>query len=208
MAVGATKNIVIHSAFIRNIILPQQLLLPIRERYIAVEMEKTAMAWEATKRSAAELQREDSLIEQRRREVDARTDALEKLIGAERTREVERIHARTRKLVAEKQMAIAELEASRTVTLGEADADVKRWMGEADATGFELKVAAVGDPASYTRYRLAEGLPDNVRVRVVHAGAGTLWTDLEKTTGAVGAGRILQGGQAEAGRTEPAEPAP
>jgi hypothetical protein len=192
MRVGQTKNIVVHSAFIRNIILPQQLLLPIRQRYIAVEKEQTAKVWEVTKRSAAQLQREESLIEQRRREIEARTDALEKLIGAEQTRAIERIHAKTRKLVAEKQTEIAKLDAARAITLGEAEADVKRWMGEADATGFELKVAAVGDPVSYTRYRLAEVLPAEARVRVVHTGDGTLWTDLEKTAGAVAAGKLLR----------------
>jgi len=46
--VGKEKNIVVHSAFIRNIILPETLLEPIRERYVAVEKEITAKAWGKT----------------------------------------------------------------------------------------------------------------------------------------------------------------
>ncbi len=190
--IGRQKHIEIHSAFIRNILLPEQLLIPIRERYIAVEMEKTAKIRETTKRSAADLQREKSLVDQRTQEVHAKIEALVQVIKAEQERQTGQLDAQKRKLVAEKQMAIAKLDAERTITLGQAQTDVKRWRGEADAKGFQMKVASFGDPAAYTRYVVAKKLPPGMSVRVVHTGDGTLWTDLEKTAGATAAGVILR----------------
>ncbi|MCX7846455.1 MAG: SPFH domain-containing protein [bacterium] len=203
MEVARTKNIVIHSAFIRNIIIPDALLRPIRERYIAVEKEKTSRAWQATKRSAGDLQRERSLISQRTREIEARTEALVQLIRAEKERTVQQIAAQTRRLVAEKQAQIAQLDAQRTLTLGEANADVRRWLGEADAQGLQLKIAAIGSPEAYTRYQLAQRLPANLTINIVRTGEGTLWTDLEKTAGAAAAGTILRNSQ-----TPSPQPAP
>ncbi|NLF38940.1 hypothetical protein GX586_05805, partial [bacterium] len=189
------KNVVIHSAFIRNIMLPESLLTPIRERYISVEKEKTAKIQEVTRKSAAQLQREKSLIVQRRQEVEAQTLALVNLVQADQNLIAEQMDATTRKLVAEKQVEIAQLDAARAVALGEAQADVKRMQGEAEAQGFALKVKAFGDAQSYTRYQVARLLPADLRVNIVHTGDGTLWTDLEKTAGTVSAGTILSGKQ-------------
>jgi len=190
--VALDKNIVIHSAFIRNILLPQDLLLPIRERYIAVEKEKTSKTWQATRRKAADLQRETSLVAQRTREVEAKTEALINVVQAEKTRQAEQISANTRKLVAEKQAEIAALDAQRAVVLGSAQADVRQLQGEADAQGFKMKVDAFGSPQSYTRYQVAQKLDPGLKIRIVHTGQGTLWTDLEKTVGTAAAGTVLK----------------
>ncbi|MCX7002825.1 MAG: SPFH domain-containing protein, partial [bacterium] len=190
--VGARKNIVVHSAFIRNIILPQALLQPIRQRYVAAERELTSKVWQNTKQSAADLQRETSMIGQRTRGVEAQASAAVAVVNAEQQREAGQIDAATRKLVAEKQLQIAALDAERVTVLGEAQADVKRWAGEAEAQGQQLKVAAFGSPTAYTRYQVAQSLPADLKVRLVHTGPGTLWTDLEKTAGAAAAGQILQ----------------
>ncbi len=190
--VGARKNIVVHSAFIRNIILPQALLQPIRQRYVAAEREITSKVWQNTKQSAADLQRETSLIGQRTRAVEAQASAAVSVVAAEQQREAGQIEASTRKLVAEKQLQIAALDAERVTVLGQAQADVKRWAGEAEAQGQQLKVGAFGSPTAYTRYQVAQALPADLKVRLVHTGPGTLWTDLEKTAGAAAAGTILQ----------------
>jgi len=195
--VGKEKNIVVHSAFIRNIILPESLLEPIRERYVAVEKEVTANAWGKAKESAGELQRETSLIKQRTLEVQAEADALVKVIAAEKTRDKEKIAAETRRKVAEKQAEIAEIDAESTVILGEADADVLRWNGEAEGNGLKLEVNALGSPDAYTQYRLAKKLPKDMRISIVRTGDGTLWTDLEKTVGTAAAGKILKQKPAE-----------
>ena len=178
------KHVTIHSAYIRHITIPDNLLQPIRESYVAQEIERTAKVQEETRRSAAALQRERALITQRRQEVLAGTDALKLRLQAEATREVAEIEAGTRRLVAEKQQEIAQLEAQRTKLLGEAQAQVQRLLGEARAGLFKLKVAAFkGDGDAFARYTLAESVPDDLTIRLVETGEGTLWTDLDKATG-------------------------
>lgn len=178
------KHVTIHSAYIRHISIPDSLLQPIRESYVAQEIERTAKVQEETRRSAAALQRERALITQRKQEVHAETEALKLRLQAEATREVAEVEATTRRLVAEKQQEIAHLEAQRTKRLGEARAEVQRLLGEARAGLFKLKVAAFkGDGDAFARYTLAESVREDLTIRLVETGEGTLWTDLDKSTG-------------------------
>lgn len=185
--IGDQKNVNILSAFIRNIMIPDTLLAPIKESFVAVEKEKTAKIWEETRKSAALLERERAMIEQRRREVQAETAALVATVVAQTEQEVANIDAQTRLRVAEMQQHIAELEAERTRLLGTAQAEVTAMHGNAVASGLQKKVAAFqGDALSYARYNFALNLADTFALRLLHAGPGTLWTDLQGTAGISG----------------------
>ena len=178
------KHVEVHSAYIRQISIPDNLLVPIRQSFVAKEKERTAKVQEETRRSAAALEREERLIEQRRQEVKAETKALVQQIAAETDRTIEEIHAETRRLVAEKQQAIAKLDAQRTELLGKAKAEVTRMQGEARAGRFALKVGAFnGDSKAFARYAFAESLPEDLQVRLVETGEGTFWTDLDTAAG-------------------------
>jgi hypothetical protein len=182
--VAKEKNIEVHSAFIRHIVIPPTLLKPIQEAFIAVQKEKTAKFWEDTRKSAAQLEGERALIVQREQEVAAQTSALAAKINAQAGQDVGKIEAETRRLVAEKQQAIAGLDAERTLALGKAEASVQKRLGEARAQLFGLKVAAFGnDAAAFRRYTFATALPDDLGIRLVQQGQGTLWTDLGGTAG-------------------------
>jgi hypothetical protein len=184
LRIGKQKNLNILSAFIRHIIIPDTLLAPIKESFVAVEKEKTAKVWEETRRSAALLERERTLIDQRRREVQAETAALIATIVAQTDQEVANIEAQTRLRVADMQQQIAALDAERTRTLGTARAAVTALRGNAVAGGFNQKVTAFrGDAASFARYNFARQLADDFAVRIIHSGPGTLWTDLKGTAG-------------------------
>lgn len=195
--IGGRKWVAIHSAFIRNILIPEALLKPIQDSVVAVEKRKTAAVQEDMKKSAADLQREQSLIEQRRLEVLSETSALTATITAGMDREVAGIEAATRLAVAEKQREIARLEADRTKVLGEAEATVTGMRGNAQAEAFRMKVEAFGgDAAAFARYTFTQSLPPDLKVRLVHAGPGTLWTDLKGTAGvgALSGMKILEEG--------------
>ncbi len=197
------KYIEVHSAYIRHISIPQNLLEPIRQAVVAQEMEQTAKVQELTRKSAADLEREQQLIEQRRQEVRFETQALIEQIKAEAEREVGQIEAETRRLVAEKQQEIAKLEAQRTELLGTAQAQVKQLLGEAEASRFALKVAAFGgDSDAFARFAFAESLPPQLRIHLVQTGEGTFWTDLQGRGDALW-GKLLEDGKAK----EPARPA-
>lgn len=178
------KHVTVHSAYIRHISIPDNLLAPIRESFVAQEIERTAKVQEETRKSAAALQRERSLIVQRKQEVHAETEALVQRLRAEANRQVAEIDAQTRRLVAEKQQEIARLEAQRTKLLGEAQAGVARLLGEARAGLFRLKVGAFkGDADAFARFSFADDLADDLQVRLVQTGPGTFWTDLDRSTG-------------------------
>lgn len=188
------KHVEIHSAYIRHITIPDNLLEPIRESFVAKEKELTAAVQEETRRSAAALQRERSLIEQRKKEVHAETGALVNRIDADTGRQVAEIEAETRRLVAEKQQEIARLEARATKLLGEARANVERLLGEARAGLFELKVGAFGgDSQAFARYTFANELPEGLEIRLVQSGEGTFWTDLDQTAGGPLMGNLVEG---------------
>ena len=178
-----TKNVTVHTAYIRHIMIPDELLSPIRESFVAQEMERTAQVQQETRRSAAQLQREQALIEQRRQEAHAETAARVLHVRAESERAVAEIEAETRRLVAEKQQEIAQLQAERTRLLGEARAEVEQMLGEARASLFRMQVAAFGgDSDAFVRYSFADSLPPDLDIRLVQTGEGTFWTDLDRAT--------------------------
>ena len=47
------------------------------------------------------------------------------------------------------------------------------------ARGLQLKVKAFGDAEAYNLWTLAATLGDDLKINILHAGPGTLWTDLE-----------------------------
>ena len=179
------KHVDVHSAFIRHIKIPDTLTKPIQEAFISVEIQKTAKFKEDTRKSQGDLEREQALITQRTQEVEAQTGALVTKIGAQAEQEVGQIEAQTRALVATKQKEIAELDAARTLVLGQANAAVQKKLGEARASMFALKVKAFGgDAEAFRKYTFADALPPEFSLRLVQSGPGTFWTDLSGTAGA------------------------
>ena len=65
------------------------------------------------------------------------------------------------------------------MALGEAENASKKMQQEAKAQLFELAVKAFGDPTAYTKWQFAQGLPDDIDLKMIYSGPGTLWTDLK-----------------------------
>jgi hypothetical protein len=195
-AISKSKNVEVHSAFIRQIEIPPTLRKPIQEAYVSVQKEETARVWEETRKSAARLAGEKTLITKAEAEVAAQTKAIVQTINAQAEQDVGKIDADTRLLIAQKQKEIASLEAQRTLVLGQAQAAVQKKLGDARAELFALKVQAFGgDATAFRRYAFAEALPQDLAIRLVQSGSGTLWTDLTGTAGLddVAKAKILKG---------------
>jgi len=203
------KHIDVHSAFIRHITIPATLLRPIQEAFISVEKEKTAKFWEETRKTAADLERQQALIVQRTQEVEAQTAALVQKIAAEAEQEVASIDAETRQHVALKQKEIAELDAKISLLVGQAEAAVAKLRGAAQASIYALKVQAFrGDVDAYRRHMFAESLPPEFILHLVETGPGTFWTDLESRIGREEAVRLKylrDGGTPPSGIVNPTE---
>lgn len=192
----AEKRIVVHNALIRQVNVPMQILQPIQQASVAVEQDLTNKTKQVTARKLAELNTEQGLIEQRRRQVGQETEKLKAEIQADQEKQVAQLQAEALKQVAEIEKQTAQLRGDKLRKLGEAQAKTVTLVEGEKAKGFAMKVTAIGDPSAYTLWEFANNLNNEVRINILHAGPGTLWTDLEKATlGELGGATLLQKGQ-------------
>jgi len=180
--VFAEKDLIVHNALIRHVEVPQQILEPIQQTSIAVEQDLTNKERQNTARRQAELNTEVTLIEQRRRQVEQETQKLVAEVKADQEKTVAEIQAGTKRKAAEIAMETANIFADTTRILAIARADALKMVEGAKADGFRLKAAAFKDPVAYTYWEMAKNLNPEMKVNILHAGEGTLWTDLEKAT--------------------------
>ncbi|HHX98081.1 MAG TPA: SPFH domain-containing protein [Kiritimatiellia bacterium] len=186
------KRILIHNALIRHVNVPDQILNPIQQASLAQEQDLTNQEKQNTARKLAELNTELSLITQRREQVAQETEKIKAVIQADQEKQVAEIYGDTVRQTAEIEKETAGVRAERITTLGQADAEVVRLIEGERAKGQQLKVKAFGDPEAYSLWTLAAALDDDLVINILHAGPGTLWTDLEKAGLAeIGAGQAL-----------------
>lgn len=181
-AVMGERRITVHNALIRHVNVPEQILKPIQQASVSVEQDLTNKEKQNTARKQAELNTEQTLIQQRAGQVAQETERIKAQIRADQQKDVARIHAQTMKKVADIERQTAIVRAERTRKIGKAEADVITLVQGEIARGFELKAAAFGDPRAYALWEFAENLPADLRISILHSGPGTLWTDLQRAT--------------------------
>ena len=187
------KNISIHNALIRHVNVPEQILDPIQQASIAVEQDLTNREKQNTARKLAQLNTEQTLIEQRGAEVAQQTAALKATIKADQDKAVAEILAETIKQAALVEQQTAGQHAEKVKKLGKAQAEKTLMVEGEKAKGFQMKATALGDPQAYTLVELANNLNPDIRINILHAGEGTLWTDLQGARlGDLGGAKILQ----------------
>ena len=179
-AICAEKNVIVRSAFIRNIVIPENYLKEIRQRQIAAEAEVTNQARKATAQSEADVERELRIIDQRVREVQA--EIVRKVAAVDR--DVTNVETKTKaeleKMKADYESRIAALEAERTQLTGAAEAEVTRLKETAINSKYELRMKVFDkDAEAFLRYSLAEQLNPNMKLRLFHSGPGTFWTNMD-----------------------------
>ncbi len=174
------KDILVLNSLIRHVDVPGQILEPIQQASLAVEQNLTNKARQATARKQAELNTSESLIDQKRQEVMQETEKLVAETKAQEDRAVASIKADAEMQVGQIAQETAKVRAGTARILGEAKASVISMVEGEMAKGFELKLKAISDPEAYNLLRFSEELNPDIDVKVIHAGEGTLWTDLEK----------------------------
>ncbi len=191
--VFAEKNLLVHNALIRHVEVPQQILDPIQQTSIAVEQDLTNKERQNTARKQAELNTETTLIEQRRRQVEQETRKLVAEIQADQEKTVAEIQAETKRKASEIAAETADIAADTTRLLGTAKADALKMVEGAKADGFQLKATAFQDPTAFIYWEMARSLNPAMKINILHAGDGTLWTDLENATlGDLGGAKTIQ----------------
>ena len=173
------KSIVVHNAIIRNVTIPTNILKPIQEASLAVEQNLTNYSLQETAKIEAELNLHTAMIEQKRREIEQETCKITAEIAAQQKQSVALIAAETELEVAQLQLKRSELEAARTKLKGETDVKVTFMRDNEKALGVEMKAGALGSSGVMADLLLVEKLNPNVKLQVIYAGDGTLWTDLK-----------------------------
>jgi hypothetical protein len=177
--VCAEKKVGIHSAFIRNTIIPENFLEPKRARQLAVETKLTSEAKQATAQTEAEVAKAKSMIAQGVAEVEAETERLVAGIDRETENVKVQTEAEIEGLKARYGAQIAQLDNERTKVLGQAEAQAKTMTETAKSSIYKMKMDLFrNDGNAYLRYAMAEKLNENIVLRLYHSGPGTLWTNL------------------------------
>jgi regulator of protease activity HflC (stomatin/prohibitin superfamily) len=189
----AERRIIVHRALIRHVNVPMQILDPIQQASIAQEQDLTNREKQNTAKKMAELNTEISLIAQKREQVAQETEKIKAEIKADQQKQVAEIGAEALKKVSEIGKETAAVHAEQVTKLGKAEADMVKLVDGERANGYQLRVKAFGDPVAYNLWTFATNMNPNVAVNILHAGPGTLWTDLEKANlGEMGGAAILQ----------------
>lgn len=187
------KKIKVHNALIRHVAVPMQILDPIQQASVAIEKDLTNKEKQNTAKKKAELNTELTLIEQRRQQVAQETRKIKAEINADLEKQVAQIHAESLRQMAEIEKITAGVYAEKIRKLGKAEADAVRMVEGEQAKGIWLKTEVFKDPVGFTLFEFANNLNDTVKVNILHAGDGTMWTDLQNPRLGDFTPRILQG---------------
>ncbi len=176
------KGITLLYGLVRHIYIPQEIRLPIQNSFIADELKLTRDQEKLTAKTEANLREEEAKVELESEKVRVETEKMVASVAAEGEKEANEIGAEAKQLVAAIDRQIAELDAQKEVLLGEADAKAEEMEQEATAEKFGLAVEAFGSGSAYTKWAFAENLPEDIDLKLLYAGEGTLWTDLKGIT--------------------------
>jgi len=176
------KGISLLYGLVRHIYIPKEVREPIQKGYVANELSLTRAQETTTAKMEASLREAEQTVLLEAARITEGTKKLVAETKANGQKEAETIAAETEKKVAAIDLNCAQFDAQKTVALGEAENASKRMQQEARSQLFELAVKAFGDPTAYTKWQFAQGLPEDIDLKMIYSGPGTLWTDLKGLT--------------------------
>jgi len=178
----AEKYIVIHNAIIRHAEVPTDILMPIQESSIAKEQDLTNKERQETARKQAELNTETAMIEQLKKQVEQETEKIVATTVAQTKNEVAGIQAAATLEVATINLEKAAVQAGITQVQGEAKVKSEFLVANEKALGEQMRSGVFKDPATLAELTFVDKLNPTLGIRIIHAGEGTLWTDLKGLT--------------------------
>lgn len=172
-------NVLVRSAFIRNIIIPDRFLEQKRLERLAIENKLTSEALTLTAATQAEVAEAKQTIELKVAKVKAETKRQVETVEQETLNVTSVTDAEIDRLKDEYSAKIQEVDTQRDRTLGEAEASAKKAKETAEAAIFKMRMEVFSkDSDAYLRYTMAKELNPNIRVRLFQSGPGTLWTNM------------------------------
>jgi hypothetical protein len=120
------------------------------------------------------------MVDQLKKQVEQETAKLVATIAAETKNQVAGIRAGAALDVATINLERSTIQAAITQVKGEAEIQAAFRLDNERAAGEKLRGAVFQDPATLADLTFVDKLNPAVGIRILHAGEGTLWTDLEK----------------------------
>jgi regulator of protease activity HflC (stomatin/prohibitin superfamily) len=175
-------GVALQYGLVRHIYIPQEVRIPIQQKYLADELKLTRDQEQLTARTEANLREAEKKVELEAERIRVETDKRVAEKKAEGDKTAAETRAETQKLMAVVDRKTAELEREAKVAVGQAEADAQKLMEEAKAGRFKLAVAAFGSGDAFNQWVFATGLPEDIQLNLLYAGEGTFWTDLKGFT--------------------------
>lgn len=172
------KYIVIHNAIIRHVEIPAEILQPIQTASLSKEQDLTNKERQNTARMQAELNTETAMVQQLKKQVEQQSAKLVATIVAETKNEVASIQADAALDVATINLDRSAVQAEITQVRGEAEVQANFMVANERAGGEKMRSAVFQNPATLADLTFVDKLNPAVGIRILHAGEGTLWTDL------------------------------
>ena len=173
------RAIVVHNAIIRHVEVPAEILSPIQAASEAKEQDLTNRERQNTARKQAELNIRIAKVDQLRKEVEQETGKKVATIAADTKRLTAQLEAEAKLAVAQLDLERAKIEAQTTQLLGEAQVKADFLVSNEEALGIRRRAEVFKNPATLADLTLVEQLNPALSIRLLHAGEGTLWTDLK-----------------------------
>jgi hypothetical protein len=172
-------KVIVRSAFIRNIIIPDNFLEQKRLERIAVETKLTSIEKTLTAETEKDVAKAKQTIDQAVQKVQEETDRLVGSINQTTQTLQDVTKAEIDQMRDEYAAKIATIDAMRKEVLGKADAEAKKLKETAESSIFKMKMDVFNrDNDAYLRYTMSQKLNDNLKLRLFQAGPGTLWTNM------------------------------
>ena len=173
------KHILVRNAIVRHVEVPPDILAPIQQASVAKEQDKTNQTERDTAKKQAELNTQQAMVEQYQKEIEQETEKITATTAAEMKKEVAVIEAQTKVDVAELDLERATIEAQIIQTRGEAEVKAKYMVENEKALGEQRRAKVFKNPATLADLVFAENVSPKIEIKVLHAGEGTLWTDMK-----------------------------
>ncbi|MBQ9430103.1 MAG: hypothetical protein IJU44_00980 [Kiritimatiellae bacterium] len=173
------KKILVRNAIVRHVEVPSDILKPIQETSVAKEQDLTNQTQQETAKKQALLNTQLAMVDQLRKETEQETEKITATIAANMKKDVAGIAADAQLKVAEINLQAAKIQAEITKVRGEADAKAQFLVENEQAIGVKRRADVFKNPATLADLQFVESLNPELSIRVLHAGEGTLWTDLK-----------------------------
>ena len=123
-----------------------------------------------------------AMVEQLKKQVDQETEMLVATTAAKTKNEVASINASATLKAAELNLLKAVTQAKITQVQGEAKVQAGFVVDNERALGEKLRVAVFKDSSTLADLTFVDKLNEGLSIKILHAGPGTLWTDMKGLT--------------------------